>query len=63
MNLQDDVLVFPIDPLVGHHRADEFADQPLGISVGISDPERGIRVLVRRLKRHDIAEFRLISAI
>ena len=61
MNLQDDVLVFLIDPFVGYDGPDELADQPLGISVRVTDPERGVRILVGRRNRHGFAEFRLIS--
>ena len=57
MHLQDQVLVFVVDPIVGDDGADELAHQPLRIGVGVADPQRGIGVVVGRFKRHGARHF------
>ena len=52
MHLEDDVLVFVVDPVVGDDRADELAHQPLRIGVDVADPQRGIGVVAVRVERH-----------
>ena len=48
MHLEDDVLVFVVDPVVGDDVADELAHEPLRIGVDVADPQGGIGVVVVR---------------
>ena len=52
MHLEDDVLVLVIDPIVGDDVADELADQPLRIRVGVADAQRGVGVVLVRVAGH-----------
>ena len=53
MHLEDDVLVFVVDPVVGDDGADELADQALRIGVSVADAQRGIGVFGVRVEGID----------
>src|SRR5215468_5034972 len=45
MHLEDEVLVFLVDPIVGDDLADKLAHQPRRIGVGIADAQGRVRVV------------------
>ncbi len=52
MDLENKVLVLVVDLIVGNDLADELADLPLRIGVGVADAQCGIGVLAVRIGGH-----------
>ncbi len=54
MHVQDQVLVLFVHPVVGNDRANELADPPLRIGIGIADAKRGRGVIPGEVQGHGV---------